>query len=131
MNSIRSILFCFLFHTYSLLGVYYCCEEQLMHDLLIVNCVDCQLCDRMPVTYNHLLEGGYINMPSARMGQEGEIAFGWASVPPYRLYSVRFQLTSHHEITGNYRIFRGIPDPLFGHMGFGDLSDKGANIKIS
>ncbi len=70
-------------------------------------------------------------MPSARMGQEGEVSFGYGYVPPYILYNARFQLTDFLEISGNYRIFKGIADPILTCHGFGDFSDKGANLKIS
>lgn len=70
-------------------------------------------------------------MPSARMGCDGEVAFGYASIPPYRVWSLRVQLTRFLEVTGNYRIFGGIDDPILSPFGFGDLSDKGANIKIA
>jgi len=68
-------------------------------------------------------------MPSARMSAEGEIAFGYCQTPPYRVYSGKVQVLDHFEATVNYRIFSDIPDPVFGHLGFGDFADKGANIK--
>lgn len=70
-------------------------------------------------------------MPSARMGCEGEIGIGYAYVPPYRLYNLRCQVLDKIEITGNYRVFKGIKDPVLSPFGFGDFSDKGANIKIA
>lgn len=85
----------------------------------------------MPVTYNHLLYGGYFNMPSARMGAEGDIGGGFSYVPPYRNYNLRFQLTNFLEVSGNYRVFIGVDDPILTPMGFGDMSDKGANVKIA
>jgi hypothetical protein len=100
---------------------------------------DLELCDRIDrslarhVTpyYNFTLQGGYLNMPSARMGVEGEIGAGYSSVPPYRNWNVRVQLFENLEVTANYRIFNGILDPVFGHMGFGEFSDKGANLKFA
>ena len=100
-------------------------------DLKIVDYVNRKLNDYIPTTYNYYLQGGYLQMPSARMGKEGEIAFGYSSVPPYRNYNARCQLFKHLELTGTYRIFRGIDDPVFGHLGFGEFSDKGANLKWS
>ncbi len=85
----------------------------------------------MPVTYNHLLQGGYWNMPSARMGKEGEIGFGYVDASPYRLWNLRCQLTDRLEVSGNYRIFRGIKDPVLSQYGFGDFSDKGVNFKLA
>jgi hypothetical protein len=106
-------------------------EPNLMEDLLIVNYWNQRLNERFPVTFNHLLQGGYFSMPSARMGQEGEIGAGYGYVPPYIHYNARFQLTNFLEISGNYRIFKGVEDPMLTHLGFGDFSDKGANLKLS
>ncbi len=105
--------------------------SQLMRDLEIVNYWNCYNRDYLPVTYNHLLHGGYINMPSARMGKEGELGFGYSDVKPYRIWSGRCQLTDRLEVSGNYRIFTGIDDPILSPHGFGDLSDKGADIKFA
>src|SRR5436190_10855750 len=106
-------------------------EANLLQDLLIVNYWNQRLNEKFPVTYNHLLQGGYFSMPSARMGQEGEIGVGYGYVPPYIHYNARFQLVDFLEISGNYRIFKGVEDPVLTRMGFGDYSDKGANLKIS
>lgn len=106
-------------------------ESNLMRDLLIVNYWNQRLNEKFPVTYNHLLQGGYFSMPSARMGQEGEIGAGYGYVPPYIHYNARFQLVDFLEISGNYRIFKGVEDPLLTYLGFGDYSDKGANLKVS
>ena len=106
-------------------------ESNLMQDLLIVNYWNQRLNEKFPVTYNHLLLGGYFSMPSARMGQEGEIGVGYGYVPPYILYNARFQLVDFLEVSGNYRIFKGVEDPVLTHLGFGDFSDKGANLKLS
>jgi len=102
-----------------------------MKDLLIVEYWNKRINDRLPVTYNHLLQGGYFTMPSARMGEEGEIGFGYSHVPPYRNYNLRCQILKYLEITGNYRVFRGIKDPVLSPFGFGDFSDKGANFKFA
>lgn len=104
-------------------------QESLLNDLLIVDYWNKEINDRLPVTYNHLLQGGYFAMPSARMSEEGEIGIGYSYVPPYRNYNLRFQILDHLEITGNYRVFRGVEDPVLSPLGFGDFSDKGANIK--
>lgn len=103
----------------------------LLKDLQIVEYWNNRLNDRMPVTYNHLLHGGYFNMPSARMGAEGEVGFGFSYVPPYRNYNLRCQLTDRLEISGNYRVYIDFEDLALGQYGFGDLSDKGANVKFS
>lgn len=106
-------------------------ESNLLQDLMIVNYWDRRLKETFPVTYNHLLQGGYFSMPSARMGQEGEIAVGYGYVPPYIHYNVRFQLVDFLEVTGSYRVFKGVDDPVLTPLGFGDFSDKGANVKLS
>ncbi len=103
----------------------------LFDDLLIVDYWNRRINDRMPIFFNHLLQGGYLNMPSARMGQEGEIGAGFSYVPPYHTYNLRFQVLDRLEISGNYRVFRGIRDPILSPYGFGDLSDKGANVKFA
>jgi len=132
----RPALFFFIFLFCSSLceSVEWSCRERperLMDDLMIVEYWNCRLCQRLPVHYNHLLQGGYFQMPSARMGGEGELGGGYAYVPPYRLYNLRCQLASHLEISGNYRVFKGVPDPILTPLGFGDLSDKGANFKLA
>lgn len=106
-------------------------KGDLFRDLAIVNYWDREINDRLPVTFNHLLQGGYFNMPSARMSEEGEMGFGFSYVPPYRNYNLRCQLTNFLEVSGNYRIFIGVDDPILTPMGFGDMSDKGANLKLS
>lgn len=106
-------------------------QGDLERDLRIVDYWNKKIYDRMPVTYDHLLQGGYLNMPSARMGAPGEIGVGFASVPPYRHYNVRCQLMDRLEVSGNYRIFDGVPDPILSPHGFGDFSDKGANFKFA
>ncbi len=102
----------------------------LTRDLEIVNYWNKKTAERLPVTFNHLLQGGYWNMPSARMGAEGEVGIGYSSVPPYRNYNLRLQLIDRLEVSGNYRVFKGVDDPILTPMGFGDRSDKGANVKI-
>ncbi|KIC74382.1 hypothetical protein DB44_AL00760 [Candidatus Protochlamydia amoebophila] len=106
-------------------------QANLMEDLEVVEYWNRRQNERLPVTYNHLLQGGYFAMPSARMGQEGEIGTGYAWVPPYYSYNLRFQLVDFLEISGNYRVFRGVDDPVLTPLGFGDFSDKGANVKLS
>ena len=67
-------------------------ESNLLQDLMIVNYWNNRLNEKFPVTYNHLLEGGYFSMPSARMGPEGELAVGYGYVHPYIHYNLKFQL---------------------------------------
>lgn len=103
----------------------------LFHDLMIVDYWNNKLNDRMPVTYDNFQQGGYFNMPSARMGEEGEIGGGFSYVPPYRNYNFRVQLIDRLEVSGNYRVFIGVDDPILSPLGFGDMSDKGANVKLA
>lgn len=102
-----------------------------MNDLLIVDYWNQRINECLPVTYNHLLQGGYFAMPSARMGSDGEIGIGYAHVPPYRNYNVRCQIHDYLELTGNYHIFHGIKDPILSPFGFGDFADKGINFKLA
>ncbi len=102
-----------------------------MKDLLIVDYWNQKLNERYPVYFNNLLQGGYINMPSARMSREGEIGLGYSEFPPYQSYNLRIQLVDFLEVSGNYRIFVGVDDPVLTQFGYGDYSDKGANVKLS
>lgn len=106
-------------------------QENLMDDLLIVDYWNQRINERYPVTFNHLLQGGYFSMPSARMGEDGEIGVGYSYVPPYRNYNLRCQILGQVEISGNYRVFHGVEDPVLSRFGFGDFSDKGANFKFA
>ncbi len=127
MKLVQSLLLIFLFVGCAYLPA----NEELMRDLMIVDWVNRQLEYRYPTTYNNTLQGGYINMPSALMGEDGEIGLGFSKVPPYRNWNVRSQIYENLEVTANYRVFCGILDPVFGHMGFGEFSDKGANLKLA
>lgn len=104
--------------------------DQLMRALLCVEELDKKE-GIVPTTYNHLLQGGYWVMPSARMGTIGELGAGVSSIPPYRSTNLRLQFLSHLEITGNYRLFCDIPDPILSPFGYGDLSERGLNVKLT
>ncbi|MDB2614298.1 YjbH domain-containing protein [Chlamydiales bacterium] len=105
--------------------------DELERDLSIANYWTCKIAkEKLPVTYNFFLQGGYFMMPSARMGQDGELSLGFSSVPPYYNYNVRMQVMPNVEISGSYRVFRGVEDALLSPHGFGDFSDKGVNIKL-
>jgi hypothetical protein len=106
-------------------------ESDLFNDLLIVEYINRKQAQRMPVTYDFYQQGGYFNMPSSRMGEPGEIGAGFSYVHHYRNYSLRAQLFRHLEVSGSYRIFEGVDDPILTPLGFGDLSDKGANLKLA
>lgn len=70
-------------------------------------------------------------MPSARMNTVGTAAVGFAYVPPYRNYAATIQALERLEFGVNYTTYVGIPDPAMGCMGFGDFTDRGANLKIA
>ena len=106
-------------------------NRELMDDLLMVHELNKEIYDFLPVSFNHFLHGGYLNMPSARMGESGTLSLGYTSVPPYQNWNARVQLTHFFEISGNYRIFKGVADAILTPMGFGDFSDKGINVKLS
>jgi len=123
-----------IFISFQLIASDYPCDcppGTLMNDLLIVDYWNKQIYDRLPVTYNNLFQGGYFAMPSARMGDDGEIGVGYSYVPPYRNYNLRCQIFDQLELTGSYRIFHGIEDPILSKYGFGDFSDKGVNFKFA
>ncbi len=119
------LFYIFLFVLSSLSG------SELLDDLAVVEYWNRKQCERMPVHYNHLFYGGYINMPSARMSEEGILGAGFSYVPPYHNYNLYCQLTPFLEVSGNYRVFKGVDDPILTPLGFGDMSDKGANVKLA
>ena len=105
--------------------------EEMLSSLEIAAYWDKKAYERLPVTFNHLLSGGYFITHSARMTQEGEIGFGVSHVPPYLNWNARVQPFHHLELSANYRVFHGYKDPAIGSQGFGDYADRGANIKYS
>ncbi len=107
------------------------CGSDLMNDLTIVGYWNARINEKFPVTFNHLLQGGYFSMPSARMGKEGEIGVGYGYIPPYTHYNLRLQLVDFLELSGCYRIFKGVDDEVLTRWGFGDFSDKGVNLKCA
>lgn len=139
MRSLTVVILCLLMTLSSWRMEAQCADElytidpcaALMRDLMIVDQVNCCLCDRMPVTYNFIMGAGYFNMHSARMSNEGSFKVGFASVPPYYNLSLGAQPFSHLETTLSYRIYRGIDDPILSPLGFGDLSDRGINVKFA
>src|SRR5690606_9039170 len=104
--------------------------SQLFRDLAMVQKIDQQIHDRLPLVINYQLQGGYFAMPSARSYEAGALGFRFAYHPPYHSWSLGFQFFDHIETTGNYWIFQGIPDPTFGHFGFGDSAERAANVKF-
>ncbi len=104
--------------------------SQLFRDLEMVEKINKQLRDRLPLVINEQLQGGYFTMPSARTYDAGTFGFGFAYLPPYHIWSLGFQFFNHLETTGNYWVFNGEMDPVFGHLGFGDSAERAANIKF-
>jgi hypothetical protein len=110
-----------------------CCEtpsERLFRDLEMVERINKQVHDRLPLVINYQLQGGYFTMPSARTFDAGVAGFGFAYVPPYHIWSLGFQFFDHIETTGNYWVYKGMLDGIFGHLGFGDSAERAANIKF-
>lgn len=105
-------------------------SERLFHDLELVQKIDHQIKDRLPLMVNYQLQGGYFTMPSARTFDAGVMGFGYSYLPPYRLWNLGFQFFDHVETTGTYWIYHGISEGNFGHMGFGDDAERTVNLKL-
>lgn len=105
--------------------------DELMQALEIADYWDRKQNERFPITYNHLLSGGYFVTHSARMSQEGTIGIGVAHTPPYFNWNGRIQPFPFLEFGLNYRIFRGCEDSVLSKYGFGDYADRGANFKFA
>jgi len=104
--------------------------SSLMEDLLLLKKINEDICWRFPVHHNHILVGGYMMMPSSRIGREGEAEGQFEYSPPYSIWSARFTPLENFEASINYRILHGVDDPVLTPRGFGERSDKGANIKF-
>jgi hypothetical protein len=105
-------------------------KNDLFKELSLVRKIDLKLKERLPLIYNQSLIIGYISMPSARMSESGTLALGFSKTTPYHLYSLNFQMFNSIEMVGNYRVYKEITETGFGHLGFGDDTDRGANIKF-
>ncbi|MEN9654084.1 MAG: hypothetical protein RL235_196 [Chlamydiota bacterium] len=114
----------------ALAGEELCSSTDLFRDLRLVEEIDAKINDSLPVFVNYQLQGGYFAMPSARTYKAGLIGLGFASVPPYQIYSLGFQFFDHIEATGNYWVFTGKEESNFGHFGFGDDAERAANLKF-
>lgn len=104
--------------------------NDLFGDLEIVQKIDMEIHERLPLIINYQIQGGYFTMPSARTFDAGKIGVGFSYVPPYHIWSLAFQFFDHIETTGNYWIYKGMEDEIFGSMGFGDSADRAASIKF-
>ncbi len=103
----------------------------LFSDLALVEEIDQKIGDELPFFYNASMIGGYFNMPSARMPPTGYGGFGAARVHPYNVYGVSFQYFDRIELSLNYRVFTGITEHNFGHLGFGDDAERIGNCKLA
>ena len=66
-------------------------SRSLFNDLEMVEKINHQIHDHLPVYYNANAMVGYFNMPSARMNQQGTVAFGGGYVAPYNVYGLNIQ----------------------------------------
>jgi len=101
----------------------------LFRDLELVEKINRQIHDSLPLMINYQLQGGYFTMPSARTFPSGMLGLGFSYVPPYRIWDLGFQLFDHVEITGNYWVYHGITEANFGRFGFGDDAERAVNLK--
>jgi len=102
----------------------------LFNDLALIKEIDERQRDSLPLFYNGSMVGGYFNMPSSRTTREGIAAFGTMHLPPYEAYAINFQYFDRLELSLNYRIYSGVLDSTFGHLGFGDEAERTGNIKF-
>ena len=105
-------------------------ESNIFRDLEIIEQLNNNAKRSFPFYYKNILTGGYIIMPSARMPNTGTTAFGIGTTPIYSNYNIAFQPCCFIELSGSYRICKGIIDPILTKHGFGNYADKGANIKL-
>jgi len=110
---------------------YHDSSYQLYKDLQTVEKIDKKITDDLALISNYLMQGGYFNMPSARMPKSGDFGLGIAYLPPYRVISINCQYFSRIELTANYWIYHGIYEQTFGKEGFGYDAERAANIKIA
>lgn len=104
---------------------------ELFNNLSIVKKINHQLEEQLPLIYNYTMIMGYYNMPSARMAEAGVTALGFSYLPPYNIYGLNFQMFENIELVGNYRVLKGITESGFGHLGYGDDTDRSASVKFA
>jgi hypothetical protein len=102
----------------------------LFQDLSLVEKINKEINDRLPVYYNSSSIVGYFNMPSARMNKEGFVAFTGGYVDPYSVYGLNIQVMDRVELAANYYVYTGITEANFGSQGYGDDAERIGNIKI-
>lgn len=103
----------------------------LSEELALAQRIDWCRNHRLPAFGNMLLQRGYIAMPSARTAPTGTLAVGYSHNSPYDNYNIAFQPFDRLELTANYRVFRHLPDPVLAPFGFGELADRGLNLKFA
>ncbi|WP_052051896.1 YjbH domain-containing protein [Chromobacterium haemolyticum] len=87
----------------------------------------------LPVYAQPSLNGqsGYINMPSADVGRDGSLSFGFSSDKPYNTLWVSATALPFLQISGRYVSISGIAgfdDPQYGG-GYGSFKDKAIDTK--
>ena len=87
--------------------------------------------EKLPLIYNSMGMGGYLTMPSSRVGEVGTFFIGASYLPPYNIYAATVQPYSPIEFSGNYIVFTNQLEGNFGHKGFGDDADRTINCKFS
>ncbi len=102
----------------------------LFRDLEMVKKINDEITDELPIFYDFSMIGGYFTMPTARMAKTGTLAAGAALVKPYDIYGVNFQMFDRLEFSLNYRVYKGMVEPNFGHEGFGDDAERIGNVKL-
>lgn len=105
--------------------------EELFYALEMAAYWDQKMCERFPLTFNHILGTGYFVTHSARMAEEGDIGLGVAYAPPYLNSNARIQPFPYLAFGLNYRVFCGCEDAVLSPYGFGDYADRGANFKVA
>lgn len=105
--------------------------QGLAESLSTLHSIEKSISEELPFIYNQNLIGGYGAMPSARMAKSGTIALGYSRATPYNLYSLNVQMFKTVELVGNYRVYKGVTEGGFGHLGYGDDTDRTANIKFA
>lgn len=110
-------------------------RPHLLDEIACLAQVETQAAISFPTYYNQYAVTGYFEMPSARMGAEGDVALSAGRVANSNLYGINVQFLSHVELAGNYRSFRSshtdipTPDPdRTGHIKLQlPLATNGAN----
>ena len=77
-------------------------------------------------------KGWEVTLPCHQLGcslQAGPLLAEAISLPTL-FYFLNFQPLSRIELSANYRIYDGKPDPIMGEMGFGDEAERVGNLKL-